>query len=964
MQLSSVPEIPQPANPITNVVLSPSLKILSFNARSLTHKLDYLLELVEERKPDIIVITETWLTSSYESSEFALSQYQMVRADRPSDHRGGGILIYFRIQYSVSLDSSVQSVLPTESVWCTVTSSSCSFVVGCIYRSPTGIFTSGPCLASDADSLLAAMIDVYCIKYRTKPIIILGDFNYPLINWSAYDFPSHLTKLRHVLELHDLTQHVHEPTRESAILDLLLTNRSDLFCSVTNLEPFHNSDHTVLEAIFRLHLPCNITAVVRQFRNYGKVDWDFFSSFLSNQPWHLFWAKHTVEQRWLVFKAHILTALDCCVPWKNMSTTGRKHPWFNQSIKRCRARKQLLWAAYKQSPSITALHAYRCARNALTATVRQEKARYEEGLAGRCKSDSKPFYNYARSRKSRTQTIPYIARADGSATQTQTETANALNDFFATVFTSSGASTVSLEDVLSPFGYVSQQAFKFDVQRVRYQLVKLNPRKATGPDGIASTVLRNSSFVLAPYLTSLFQLSLDEGALPSDWKTANVTPVHKSGRKDDANNYRPISLTSCVCKLMERFIHDWLIEFLNAFAPLNSSQHGFQRSQSCTTQLLEYVNDLTLALDGGLCVDVVYLDFSKAFDKVNHNLLIAKLADRAVPQRLIAWIQSFLTQRMQRVVLDAHFSDWTSVGSGVPQGSVLGPLLFNLYIDDLDSVLLSPVKVKKFADDTKIYVTYKPNAAVASAQTLQSSLDGLSQWCSKWQMKLNQKKCNVLHFGHNNPRLTYTIDGHKLEPTASIRDLGVTISSTGGVSEHCIKVAAQARKITGLMLRTFSSRKPSVVLPIFKTVIRPIVEYATPVWNPCLSKDIAEIERIQRKVTKCIFGMRNLSYDERLQRLGLPTLEVRRNFFDLIECYKIVHGLVRSDCHAVLTLSDCNTRGFQSKLKCTLHTARHNVRRHFFIERVLTLWNALPSEVVLHPTLSAFKCALRDHLKV
>jgi len=166
------------------------------------------------------------------------------------------------------------------------------------------------------------------------------------------------------------------------------------------------------------------------------------------------------------------------------------------------------------------------------------------------------------------------------------------------------------------------------------------------------------------------------------------------------------------------------------------------------------------------------------------------------------------------------------------------------------------------------------------------------------------------------------------------------------------------------MLRTFHSRKSSVVIPVFKTVIRPIVEYATPVWSPCLAKDIAEIERIQRKITKCIFGMRSLSYEERLSRLGLPTLEARRKYFDLIECFKIVHRLVRSDCQATVTLSASNTRGFQTKLKCDSRAARHNVRKHFFIERVLTQWNTLPSEVAMHSTLSAFKCALRDHLRV
>ena len=200
--------------------------------------------------------------------------------------------------------------------------------------------------------------------------------------------------------------------------------------------------------------------------------------------------------------------------------------------------------------------------------------------------------------------------------------------------------------------------------------------------------------------------------------------------------------------------------------------------------------------------------------------------------------------------------------------------------------------------------------------------------------------------------------------TTNIRDLGVTISNTGRVSAHCKKVAGSARRLTELMFRAFHSRKPSVVIPLLKTIIRPIVEYATPVWSPCLVKDIAEIEGIQRKVTKRISGMHNLSYPERLQRLGLPTLEARRKYFDLLECYKIFHGLIRSDCRAALTLSSCNTRGFQTKLTCNLPTPRLNVRKHFFIERVLPIWNALPTEVVAQETFSKFKCAVRNNLGV
>jgi len=197
-----------------------------------------------------------------------------------------------------------------------------------------------------------------------------------------------------------------------------------------------------------------------------------------------------------------------------------------------------------------------------------------------------------------------------------------------------------------------------------------------------------------------------------------------------------------------------------------------------------------------------------------------------------------------------------------------------------------------------------------------------------------------------------------------MRDLGVIVSNCGTVSQQCSTVAAKARRLTGLMLRTFHSRNSNVILPMYKTIIRPVVEYATAVWNPCLLKDIAEVERVQRKVTKCIRGFSHLSYPERLRQLNLPTLQTRRQYFDMLECYKIVHGLVRSECHEVLALSENRTRGYHCKLTTLLPTARLNVRTHYFTERVLSKWNALPADVVQQSTYSQFKCSLRKHLEI
>ena len=221
-----------------------------------------------------------------------------------------------------------------------------------------------------------------------------------------------------------------------------------------------------------------------------------------------------------------------------------------------------------------------------------------------------------------------------------------------------------------------------------------------------------------------------------------------------------------------------------------------------------------------------------------------------------------------------------------------------------------------------------------------------------------------LYFGDRNLAFTYLPNSHSLARSTSVRDLGVLVTDCGSVSAQCRTAAAAARRLTGLMLRTFKSRKPSVILPVFKTIIRHLAEYATPVWSPCLKSDIADLENVQRKITKCIAGFRGLPYSTRLQRLQLPSLATRRLYLDLLECYKIVHGLVRSDCRASLILSDHNTRGNNCMLDTNVPPARLNVRKYSFAERVLTHWNALPVAILRQRTLGQFKLALRKHLSI
>ena len=254
---------------------------------------------------------------------------------------------------------------------------------------------------------------------------------------------------------------------------------------------------------------------------------------------------------------------------------------------------------------------------------------------------------------------------------------------------------------------------------------------------MTARVLKDYADILAPALTLIFNKSMSEGEVPADWKQANVTPIFKKGTKADPGNYRPVSLTSIPCRVMEACIRDKIVRHLEENELINPSQHGFMRRKSCTTNLLEFLEKVTSEVDQGNALDIVYLDFSKAFDKVPHRRLLEKIRAHSVGGQVLRWIQKWLNGRTQRTVLNGEFSPWQEVLSGVPQGSVLGPLAFVVFINDIDEVAGKISIMNKFADDTKCGHVIKDDK---DRDTLQGCLDKLVQWTMTWGMDFNVKK--------------------------------------------------------------------------------------------------------------------------------------------------------------------------------------------------------------------------------
>ena len=497
----------------------------------------------------------------------------------------------------------------------------------------------------------------------------------------------------------------------------------------------------------------------------------------------------------------------------------------------------------------------------------------------------------------------------------------------------------------------------FKVKEVLTLLKNIKVDKSPGPDRIFPRTLREVSVEIAGAMTEIFQMSLETGIVPEDWRTAHVVPLFKKGSKSKPSNYRPVSLTSVVGKLMEKILRDNIYKHLDKQGLIRNSQHGFMPGRSCLTNLLEFFEEVTREIDEGKAVDVVYMDFSKAFDKVPHGRLVKKVQLLGINAGIARWIQQWLNGRSQRVMVDGCLSGWRQVTSGVPQGSVLGPLLFVMYINDLDEGVVN--WISKYADDTKIGGVVDNEE---DFQSLQSDLGQLEKWAERWQMEFNADKCEVLHLGRTNQNRTYMVNGRELKNTVEQRDLGITVHSSLKVESHIDRVVKKAFGMLAFINQSIEYRSWDVMLKLYKALVRPNLEYGVQFWSPNYRKDVNKIERVQRRFTRMLPGFQQLSYRDRLNKLGLYSLERRRLRGDLIEVFKMMRGIDRVDVDKLfpLRIGKIQTRGHDFRIKG--QRFRGNMRGNFFTQRVVAVWNELPVEVVAAGSLVSFKNKLDRHM--
>ena len=933
------------------------MKVIVINFQSIKNKKEEVLNLIDQADPSIILGTETWLTPQVSSSEIFPPNYEVIRKDRKDGY--GGVLIAVKKDYTANIieDNS---------------SNECSFVrlnlgphtslfVGSVYRPPSSDLTY-------MDQLCGQIENLY--QNNKKAVFwIGGDTNLPDINWKDLTAQGNRVnsdingRFLDMLQNCGMEQIVQFPTRGENTLDIFATNRPGLINRCTPIPGLSDHDAIIIESSAtaqrnkpvkrKIHLwkRANLPALKSSCLAFQRNFFNKFNNLAANNSGPL------TETMWNDIKQNLQNIIETNVPSKQTSIRFSQ-PWINSDIKRLSRKKRKLYNIARRTQDPSDLQRYKNIKTTTREACRKAYKDYiEHVISPDCTSNPKRFWSFINSKKTESVGVSALKSTDGLTYSDTMTKANILNNQFSSVFNTNEC-TSNIQEVKN----VSTTMDKIIVTEngVAKLLKNLKIHKASGPDGLSTRLLKELANELAPIFTALFQTSLSEGTLPSEWKKADVVPIYKKGAKNKAENYRPVSLTSVTCKLLEHIITSNMMRYLERNNILTDLQHGFRRKRSCETQLITTVQDLAKTMDDKGQTDLILLDFSKAFDKVPHVRLMHKLHQYGIRGSTHKWIKDFLSNRSQEVVLEGKRSLSAPVNSGVPQGSVLGPSLFLIYINDLPSYLSQGSTARLFADDCVLYRTINNTE---DAKKLQIDLNELQRWERDWLMEFHPQKCQVLHItNQRNPiKSSYTIHNQILNPVDSAKYLGVTLNNKLSWNPHINQITKKANNTRAFLQRNIHQCPSSTKALCYKTLVRPQLEYASTVWDPFTSTNRDQIEMVQRRAARFVTGNyhRTSSVNAMLEKLKWETLEHRRKIAKVLMIYKIKRELVACTSNILVPATTTTLRGHDQKY--LVPYTRTQVYMESFYPDAIRIWNNLPPEAVACKTYEAFKTAIAKH---
>ena len=929
-----------------NTMQMTSMKLAHSNINSIRNKIDDIASELSDY--EIICISETKLNDSILTSNLMLNTYNTpIRKDR-NHNDGGGLIIYIKNNIFFKRRDDLESNI-IENIWVEIHSVRKKFLLGLFYRPPESRVNYW----NEFDNIIEKASE------ENLDIIVMGDLNYDILKANTN---SHFFQTLSKFNLHNV---ITEPTRvskkSSTCIDLIITNHPAIITDTNVLPPFHSDHCTVTtEVTFKTYKSLAYKKTIWKYddanlqsikNKFDSVDWSFINDNdninLSNEK----------------FNTILTETAEEFIPKVSFTYRPNEKPWMDSVIRKHMRQRDRLYHKAKTKNTDNHWLNFKNKRNQVVQMVRDAKKSYMNKLQNKLADpnlSSKHWYKIANDitkMKNKSNPPPPLIQ-NGNPNIHPLDKAQVLNDHFVNISTID--TDKEINENLNPPNF-SLDTIIVTEQDVKDQLCNLNSSKPGGPDEIMPPLIKLFNTNLVKPLTMLFNKSLQLGQVPNQWKMANVSAIFKGkGNENDPSNYRPISITSCIGKILEKIIFKYLYNYLQENEILTKYQSGFRPKDSTVNQLLEIYHTIIENLDNEKDIKFIFCDVSKAFDKVWHRGLIHKLQKYGITGNMLNWMKSYLSGRQQRVKNEGFFSTWKSTNAGVPQGSVLGPYLFLLYINDITENIKTNIRL--FADDTSLYTVIENDDSI---HLLNEDLREIAKWADTWLIILNPTKTNSMTFSRkfeiNWPEAKF--NNITIQDEKTHTHLGITFSADATWKEHIRNIYKKAAYRLNIMRMLKYDLDRKSLHRFYISFIRPTLEYGNILWDNCTDDQVKLLESIQLDAARIITGLRKgTNHDVLYKETGLSSLASRRKNAKLIQFYKILNNESPTYIDEIVRKFNAHNTGYNLRNSNLLKhpTPRTRSYQKSFFIATTDLWNDLDQELKNCTSLHSFKTILKN----
>ena len=941
--------------------------ILHYNCRSIINKATEIYNICKELQPSILCLTETWLDESTKIRNYIPEGYRVIRKDRDEKYKqkygkrnGGGILVIYKEELKVSkIDIDIAT---EETLWVEVKAKT-SFILGTVYRaSYTNLLTE-----DDEGSELETQLNK--ITSKSKKVMIIGDLNCD----TASEKPDKSTNLlKDLLETHSMAQLINKPTRidletnNSTTIDHVWANPEDnMIKECGTIEGISDHVGVYIKTNLTKPKPAEKSIVYRCYKNYSpeKFNDDLNEALNNTELTELINAEKCDEATDLWIKIFSETAnKHAPLIEKTVKPKIKKIPWYNENLEaliREKARKIKLYRLYGL---FTDLKVVKAVSNKITHLKRKLKKTYYSDKINSYDGDPRKIWKVM---KEITNTEEIKDKTEPSVMNQNI--ANTFNTFFATVGTKIQEKLKIKSSETTFNSDTGNFSFKEETDENIMKLIdRLKNNIAVGADNINVRLVKDSKQTIAKSLKQLVNISYKTSTFPNSMKKAIVRAIHKKGETDDPGNYRPLSILPIISKIFERSAVNQLVQYLEEKKLLNHIQHAYRKGHSTLTCLNEIVNYIYEENDKGNIVGLASLDLSKAFDSINHHLLLQKLSKLGLGKQSLCWCKSYLTDRKQQTKFTNFISTTEIVLSGVPQGSILGPILFICFVNDLPGIFEN-CKIMSYADDTQILVSAKSAKEIKSR--IENLIEKAQQWYTKNSLLNNATKTEIMTISRRKNKETIEVNitengkPGKLKPKSSVKVLGIHLDDQLNWNKQVNEVNKKARYASRNLQRTFHILPFKQRLTLYNSLVASHFNYGDLVWGGLSTKNRNKLQRTQNSVIKNMLGMKiRDSTDEALTKANLLSLEDKRKVHDAVYVHKALTGKLPTTINHQYQQHQ-SLKNFRSAEKQTLTIPKHNTEhyKNSPLYRSITAWNSTPLELRKTET-STFKKKLQAHM--